>query len=166
MCAPWLRVVKLLGDSGFWKGAGRLHAGLYRLTGGLIGHTGPLASLLLTTRGRKSGQPRTVPLTYMLDGDRYVLVASNGGTDRHPAWWLNLQDDPRGQVQVGRERHPVLASTASEAERANLWPRLKAMNPFYRWYEQTTTRMIPVVILRRDASSGGAGDASPPTPAS
>jgi deazaflavin-dependent oxidoreductase (nitroreductase family) len=156
MKSAWLRVVKRVGDSGFWRGAGRVHAALYRLTGGLVGHwTGPLQSLLLTTTGRRSGQRRTVPLTYMLDGDRYVLVASNGGTDRHPAWWLNLSADPRAQVQVGGQAYEVTASTADGEERARLWPRLKAMNPFYGWYEQTTSRRIPIVILRRAAPGQG-----------
>src|SRR5262245_14677271 len=94
------RMLKILGESGAWKAVGAVHTRLYRLSGGRIGHTaGHLANLLLTTTGRKSGAARTVPLTYMADGDTYVLVASNGGADRHPAWYLNLQDDPRAHVE-------------------------------------------------------------------
>src|SRR5580765_6356853 len=85
-------ILKRLGESSFWRRTGRVHAWLYHLTGGTIGHrAGGLRNLLLTTTGRRSGERRTVPLTYMADGDRYVLVASNGGADRHPAWWLNLE---------------------------------------------------------------------------
>jgi deazaflavin-dependent oxidoreductase (nitroreductase family) len=145
-----LRALKVLGESGFWRVFGRLHTGLYRATGGRIGHaTGGLTHLLLTTTGRRSGAPRTVPLTYLGDGDAFVLVASNGGSDRHPAWWLNLEREPRATVQVGHETIQVVARTATPEERARLWPRLTAGNPFYARYEQITRRRIPVVVLRR-----------------
>jgi deazaflavin-dependent oxidoreductase (nitroreductase family) len=148
------RFWKFVGESGFWKNVGKLHTSLYRLTGGTIGHSvGQLANLLLTTSGRKSGEPRTVPLTYMRDADTFVLVASNGGADRHPDWWLNLEKTPRAQVQVGGETFAVVASKANPEERARLWPRLKAMNPFYAMYEQLTEREIPVVLLRRAGAS-------------
>jgi deazaflavin-dependent oxidoreductase (nitroreductase family) len=144
-----LRVLKALGESGFWRGVGRVHAWVYRATGGRIGHgAGRLTNLLLTTTGRRSGEPRTVPLTYLADGGSYVLVASNGGADRHPSWWLNLEKTPRARVQVGRKAVEVLARRASPEERARLWPRLVAVNPFYGRYERITTREIPVVILR------------------
>src|SRR5215472_3386024 len=91
MCSAGLRLVKRIGESRFWKRTGKVHAALYRMTGGRIGHSaGGVRNLLLTTVGRRSGESRTVPLTYMADGESYVLVASNGGSDRHPAWWLNL----------------------------------------------------------------------------
>jgi deazaflavin-dependent oxidoreductase (nitroreductase family) len=83
----------------------------------------------------------------MADGDRYVLVASNGGADRHPAWWLNLQREPRATIQVGARTLAVTAHRADVAEHARLWPALKRMNPFYRQYERITDREIPVVIL-------------------
>ena len=143
-----LRVLKRVGESSFWRRTGQLHAWLYRVTGGRIGQrAGHLTNLLLTTTGRKSGAARTVPLTYMADGDRYVLVASNGGADRDPAWWLNLEASPRARVQVGPRTLAVVAHRADAAERARLWPRLKAMNPFYAAYEQITAREIPVVVL-------------------
>ena len=104
MASATPRILKAIGESGLWKPIGRLHAWLYRTTGGRIGHrAGHITHLLLTTTGRKSGEPRTVTLTYMAEGDNYILVASNGGADRHPVWWLNLKKNPRAQVQVGKE---------------------------------------------------------------
>lgn len=143
------RLLKALGESGLWKPTGRLHAWIYRSTGGRIGHrAGHITNLLLTTTGRKSGEPRTVTLTYMADGANYVLVASNGGADRHPVWWLNLQQHPRAQVQVGSRTLSVEAVGADTTERARLWPMLKTYNPMYAQYEQITDRRIPVVVLR------------------
>lgn len=143
------RFLKMLGESGFWKPTGRVHAWLYRTTGGRIGHrTGHINNLLLTTTGRKSGAPRTVTLAYLADAETYVVVASNGGADRHPVWWLNLQANPRARVQVGDRLLSVEAVEADSAERARLWPQLKQYNPFYSQYEQITDRRIPVVILR------------------
>jgi deazaflavin-dependent oxidoreductase (nitroreductase family) len=143
------RFWKAVGESGMWKGVGRVHAELYRLTGGRIGHSlGGFQNLLLTTRGRRSGAERTVPLTYLADGDTFVLVASNGGADRHPSWWLNLRAAPDATVQVGGRHVAVVAREANAEEHARLWPRLKSMNPFYGMYEQLTARRIPVVILR------------------
>jgi deazaflavin-dependent oxidoreductase (nitroreductase family) len=142
------RLLKLLGESSFWRRTGKIHAWIYRRTGGRIGHAaGSLRNLLLTTTGRKSGEKRTVPLTYMADGDRYILVASNGGSDRHPAWWLNLRVQPRAIVQVGPRTLVVVARRADATEHARLWPALKRMNPFYGQYELITDREIPVVIL-------------------
>jgi len=143
-----LRLLKRIGESSFWKRTGRVHAWLYRTTGGKVGHSaGQLRNLLLTTTGRKSGASRTVPLTYMADGGRYVLVASNGGADRHPAWYRNLATNPHAAIQVGAQQLTVVAHIAEAAERARLWPQLTAMNPFYSRYEQITDREIPVVVL-------------------
>jgi deazaflavin-dependent oxidoreductase (nitroreductase family) len=144
------KLLKLLGESGFWKVVGRLHVRAYRSSGGRFGaNLGGLPHLLLTTVGRKSGESRTVPLTYLADGPAYVLVASNGGSDRHPAWWLNLRAAPRANVQVGPEAFAVVASEAEGAERMRLWAALKKFNPFYAQYEKITDRKIPVVVLRR-----------------
>ncbi len=143
------RVFKVIGESGFWRGAGKVHTRLYQWSGGRFGATsGGFEHLLLTTVGRKSGQERTVPLTYMAEGDSYVLVASNGGADRHPAWWLNLEKTPDATIQVGGEVRKVVASRATPAEWETLWPKVKSYNPFYGVYEQITARDIPVVILR------------------
>jgi len=149
------RVLKAIGESSFWRVTGAFHTRLYRMTGGRIGHSaGRISNLLLTTTGRKSGAVRTVPLAYIPDGETFVVVASNGGADRHPAWWLNLKTDPRAVVEVGARRVEVTAREANPSERGRLWPRLKEDNPFYRQYEQITDRHIPVVILEPSGVTG------------
>src|SRR5881394_1893275 len=96
------RILKAIGESPFWRVTGRLHTALYRATGGRVGHSaGAITNLLLTTTGRKSGQARTVPLAYMEDAGRFVVVASNGGADRPPSWWVNLRHDPKATIEVG-----------------------------------------------------------------
>src|SRR5262249_37095425 len=98
---------------------------VYRLSGGRLG--GSLSGrpmLLLTTVGRRSGRERTLPLLYVEDGGRWVVVASNAGDERDPAWWLNLRARPEAAVQAGRERHAVRARRATPEEEARLWPRL------------------------------------------
>ena len=102
---------------------------------------------LLTTRGRKSSQRRTVPLLYLADGDDLVLVASQGGAPQHPGWYFNLVANPTAEVQVGRRRFPVAARTVSAEEKAALWPRLLAIYPPYEAYQQRMTRSIPVMRL-------------------
>ena len=142
------RVLKAIGESPTWKLTSRVHTWLYRATGGKIGHSaGKITNLILTTRGRKSGEPRTVALAYLADGSDFVVVASNGGADKHPAWWLNLRHDPQATVEVGARKLPVTAREATADEHARLWPALKAVNPFFGNYEQITERRIPVVIL-------------------
>jgi len=105
--------------------------------------------LLLTTTGRKSGEPRTTPLSYLRDGDDCIIVASNNGADRHPAWWRNLEASPKAQVKVGREGWDVEAQLASGDAHERLWPMLLDYNPQYATYKAKTDRNIPVVILRR-----------------
>src|SRR5688572_13329191 len=96
------RALEFFRESGMWRLVNTTHMWLYRVTRGRIGHRAAgLASLLLTTTGRRSGAARTVALTYVPDGRDYVVVASNGGADRHPAWWLNLAARPEATVQVG-----------------------------------------------------------------
>jgi F420H(2)-dependent quinone reductase len=126
----------------------RLHEALYRWTGGRLGgRMGPLPTLLLTTTGRKSGQPRTIPLIYFPAGDRLVVVASNGGQDQSPAWYLNLRAHSAATVQIGREQRVMHGVVASPALRARLWPQVVACNPAYAGYERKTAREIPLVIL-------------------
>lgn len=148
------RALGFFRESGLWRLVNKVHIWLYRATRGLIGHhAGGLASLLLTTVGRRSGEARTVALTYVPDGRDYVVVASNGGADRHPAWWLNLTARPEATVQVGKDVLPIVAHAADPAERARLWPMLTAANPFYTRYEELTARDIPVVVLRPRGSA-------------
>lgn len=124
------------------------HLGVYRLTAGRIGGTlGSLRVLLLTTTGRRSGQPRTVPLVYFEDGERLVVIGSKGGEPSDPLWWENLKAQPQATVQLGAEERRVRARLARPEERARLWPRVKAENSAYAAYEKRTTREIPVVLL-------------------
>jgi len=105
--------------------------------------------LRLTTLGRRSAMPRTLPLAFYRDGEDWVIVASNNGQDHHPAWWLNLEANPEASIQVGATENRVRASLADPEERARLWPELIQANPHYARYETKTEREIPVVILRR-----------------
>jgi deazaflavin-dependent oxidoreductase (nitroreductase family) len=122
---------------------------VFQLSGGRLGNKflrgAPVG--LLTTVGRKSGQPRTTPLIYLEDGDRIVLVASQGGLPHHPIWYLNLEADPDAEFQVGRDARRLRARRASDAEKRDLWPRLCSIYPDYDDYQRRTERNIPVVIL-------------------
>ncbi|MFF8609546.1 nitroreductase family deazaflavin-dependent oxidoreductase [Streptomyces sp. NPDC015346] len=105
--------------------------------------------LLLTTRGRKSGKLRRTALLHVRDGDRYVLVASNRGADRHPAWYLNLTANPDVTLQVGPKTFPATARTATPDERPRLWALVVAAMPSYQDYQEATDREIPVVVVDR-----------------
>lgn len=124
------------------------HAALYRLSGGRLGgrFNGPI--LLLTTTGRKSGRQLTRPLTYLPDGDRFVLVGSNGGRPNDPGWVLNLRANPEATVQVGGREQRVRAHFAAPAEREALWPRLLAQTAIWGQYGGKTSRELPIVILQ------------------
>jgi deazaflavin-dependent oxidoreductase (nitroreductase family) len=131
-----------------WQWFGQLHRAVYRATGGRIGgRLAGLDMLLLTTTGRRTGQARTTPMPFYREGERLVIVGSNGGADVDPAWWKNLQACPEAEVEIGRERLAVRAALATPEERARLWPALQAWNPNYRRYEKKTSRIIPVVVL-------------------
>lgn len=143
------RLLRLLGKLGFWRAVGRVHRTVYEMSGGRLGDSlQGIPHLLLTTTGRRSGERRTVPLSYLPDGDRFVLIASNGGSDRPPAWWLNLMKAPQARVQVGPRLLDVEAAEARGAERERLWPLAVAMNSVYARYEKMTDRRIPLVVLR------------------
>jgi deazaflavin-dependent oxidoreductase (nitroreductase family) len=88
-----------------------------------------------------------VPLAYIEHGSGFVVVASNGGADRPPAWWVNLRHDPAAVVEIGKRHVPVTARETTDEERSRLWPLLQKGNPFYGQYEQITARRIPVVLL-------------------
>ncbi|MCA2210951.1 MULTISPECIES: nitroreductase family deazaflavin-dependent oxidoreductase [Nocardia] len=127
-----------------------VHRALLTVTGGRIGKTVMgMPSLELTTIGRKSGQPRSVMLTApILEEDRIVVVASRGGDPTHPAWFLNLRDNPEVEVAVqSGPRTPMIARVATEAERADLWPQVVATYKGYGDYQTKTTREIPLVLL-------------------
>jgi deazaflavin-dependent oxidoreductase (nitroreductase family) len=127
----------------------RTHVALYRWTGGRIGgrfRGGRI--LLLTVTGRKSGLKRTTPLMYVRDGEDLAVVASNGGMDWEPAWWLNLKANPVAEVQVGAALRRVRAEQAEPGERARLWPLVNQMYAGYDKYQRAVSREIAVVKLR------------------
>jgi deazaflavin-dependent oxidoreductase (nitroreductase family) len=130
---------------------GKEHVRRYRETGGDVGHIWKEGStvLLLTTTGRKSGEPRTTPLIYAQDGDRYVIVASKGGAPEHPGWYRNLEKSPDVELQVEDQIFPARARTASGEERDRLWRKANEVWPHYDEYARKTDREIPVVVLER-----------------
>lgn len=131
-----------------------LHRVLYRLTGGAIGRR--LVDndmLLLTTTGRKTGTPHTVPLLFLRDGESLVVIASFGGRDRHPEWYRNLLVHPSVSAQIGGSRVSLRARTASPSERGTWWPRVVEAYDAYARYSGRTDREIPVVILEPEVDS-------------
>jgi len=125
------------------------HVRVYRETDGEEGHDWQgTQTLILTTTGRKSGKKRDTPLIYgRHDGD-FLIVASKGGADTPPTWFLNLQADPEAEIQVKAEHMTVHARVASDAEKQELWPIMTKEWPQYDEYQQKTERQIPVVVLQ------------------
>ena len=129
---------------------GKVHKTMYQLTGSKIfANLGKVPTLLLTTTGRTSGKPRTVPLLYIEEGNGFAIVASFAGSPDHPSWYRNLQNNPNASVQIEKEVIAVVASTASQEEKTRLWPRFTDIYPDYDNYQKDTERDIPVVLLRR-----------------
>jgi deazaflavin-dependent oxidoreductase (nitroreductase family) len=131
----------------FIKWMSRVNTWMYRVSRGKWGGTfqkRPVA--LLTTTGRKTGQPRVSPLLYLREGDRVILVASQGGRDKHPLWYLNLKANPKVSVQIKDEVLQLQARDATPEEREQYWPKLVAMYPSFDDYQSWTDRVIPVVI--------------------
>ena len=127
-----------------------LHRGLLAITGGRAGwRAGKMPVLELTTTGRKSGEPRSVMLTSPIqEGDAWVVVASRGGDDHHPAWFLNLRDRPDVEVSTrGKSKQPMRARIATPEERARLWPQVAGTYKGYAGYQEKTDREIPLVLL-------------------
>jgi deazaflavin-dependent oxidoreductase (nitroreductase family) len=132
------------------KAMNGIHRALLKVTGGKFGwEAGKMPVLELTTTGRKSGQPRSVMLTSPLqEGDTIVVVASRGGDDTHPAWFLNLRDNPAVEVAYkGASKQPMRARVANAEERARMWPLVTADHKNYAGYQTKTTREIPLVLL-------------------
>lgn len=113
-----------------------------------VGGPGILPTLLLSTKGRKSGATRVMPLIYGLSNGNCVVVASKGGAPSHPAWYLNLVDQPACEIQVAHDHSQVLARTAEGAEREALWNLMAEIYPPYNDYQAATEREIPVVVLQ------------------
>ncbi|PTR28955.1 deazaflavin-dependent oxidoreductase (nitroreductase family) [Rhodococcus sp. OK519] len=139
---------------GIIKWMSKFNVKLYRATGGRLGGKWRVGSAfpwgipvcLLTTIGRKSGQPRISPLLFLEDGDRVILVASQGGLPKNPMWYLNIRANPEVTVQIKSSVRTMQARVASDEERAELWPRLVAMYADFDNYQSWTDRQIPVVI--------------------
>ena len=140
------KVMRLFSQANVW---------LYQKTDGRIGGKWRVGSafprgvpvLLLTTTGRKTGARRTTPLLYIQDGERVILVASQGGMPKHPLWYLNLSQDPDVEVQIRSSVRQMRARDATPAERAMYWPRLVAHYQDFASYQSWTDRVIPVVVL-------------------
>ena len=131
--------ISLLGDE---------HIRKYRETGGEVGYIwNGVPTLLLTTTGRRIGEPRTSPLIFARDGDDYLVIASTGGSPKHPSWYLNLQAHPEAEIQVKGETIPVTARTASDDEKPRLWRIMTDVWPNYDVYQTRTDRSIPVIVL-------------------
>jgi F420H(2)-dependent quinone reductase len=130
------------------KWMSRINAWAYKMSGGKLGgkflQGAPVA--LLTTIGRKTGQARVSPLLFLRDGNRIVLVASQGGRTNNPMWYLNLKANPKVTVQIKKEVLRLTARDATEAERQQYWPQLVAMYSSFEDYQSWTDRTIPIVI--------------------
>lgn len=125
----------------------KAHVWTYQRTGGRVGaRLLWLPAALITTTGRRSGEPRVTATLCLTDGARVVLPASFGGRDHDPAWYLNIQSDPRVRVQFGTEVRDMTARDATDAERRRYWAQLTRMYPPYRGYREAADRVIPLVV--------------------
>ncbi|MCC6457438.1 MAG: nitroreductase family deazaflavin-dependent oxidoreductase [Caldilineaceae bacterium] len=133
------RVIRLVTDA---------HIALYRMSSGkLVNKVANLPLLLITTAGRKSGKLRTSPIVYIKDGPDYLVAASAGGMDWHPDWYLNLRNNPKAKIQVGQKVLDVTATMPKGEERTRLYEKFKVASNNFVKYEQSTSRVIPVVRL-------------------
>jgi deazaflavin-dependent oxidoreductase (nitroreductase family) len=143
----WARFSNSLGTRGL-RIAGKLNVPVYRLSGGRIGgKVGKAPVLLLTTTGRKSGQKRTAPVVYLRDGERMVVINTNAGNAKVPAWSLNLAADPKAEVEVGRKKIPVVARVAEGEERADLWRKHNVQYSGFDDYDKVLDREPKVIVL-------------------
>ena len=143
----WSRFSSSMPDS-VLRLSGKLNVPLYRLSRGRVGgRVGRAPVLLLTTTGRKSGQQRTAPVLYMADGDRLVVIGSNAGNVRPPAWSLNLRANPEAEVEVRADKRQVRARVAEGEERADLWTRFNREYAGFDDYKARTSRDIAVFVL-------------------
>ncbi len=150
MAAPKSTEAELRRAKPFIRAMSWLNVKLFRISGGRLGAKFPGGGApvgLLTTTGRKSGGPRVAPLIYLADGERIVLIASQGGLPRHPVWYTNLEANPEVSFATPRGERSYRARRASAEEKAALWPRMCAIYPPYNDYQARTDREIPVVVL-------------------
>jgi deazaflavin-dependent oxidoreductase (nitroreductase family) len=145
----WSRFSNSLGANGL-RLVGKLNAPIYRLTGGRVGgKLGKAPILLLTTTGRKSGKPRTAPVLYLADGNDFVVINTNAGNEKTPAWSLNLRANPEAEVEVGQRKVKVRSRLAEGEERADLWRRHNEQYSGWDYYESKLDREIGVFVLER-----------------
>jgi deazaflavin-dependent oxidoreductase (nitroreductase family) len=130
------------------KWMSRINTFMYRRNdgSGLGGNFQGIPVALLTTIGRKTGEPRVSPLYFHQDADKVIVAASKGGSDKHPMWYLNLKADPKVSVQIKDETRQLIAREATEAERELYWPKLVEMYPTYDDYQSWTERKIPLIV--------------------
>jgi len=141
------RISNSLGTTGL-RWIGKLNTPLYRLSGGRVGgKIGRAPVLLLTTTGRKSGEPRTAPVVYLADGDNVVVINTNAGNAKVPAWSLNLKANPDAEVELGREKRKVRARVAEGEERADLWRRHNEQYAGFDDYKAKLDREASVIVL-------------------
>lgn len=130
------------------RAMGKLNVPIYRLTRGrLMNKIGRAPVMLLTSIGRRSGRPRTAPVLYLADGERLIVISSNGGNDRAPAWSYNLTANADAEVEIRGERRQVHARLAEGEERAELWQKMSQQYAGFEDYDQTTSREIAVFVL-------------------
>lgn len=135
-------------SAGTLRAIGKLNVPVYRLTRGrLMSKVGRAPVLLLTSIGRRSGQPRTAPVLYLRDDERVIVIGSNAGNVRAPAWSLNLQTNPDAEIQIGGERRLVRARVAEGEERAELWQKMNVEYEGFDDYATRTARDIAVFVL-------------------
>ena len=128
----------------------RFHRWVYRRTNGkVLSRMRGKPTLLLTTTGRRSGRPHTIPLPYLADGDKMIVIGSASGAERHPAWVLNLIANPRVTVQYRADSGPADAQVLADGERQATWERITAEAPWYAAYQRRTSREIPLIRLTR-----------------
>ena len=131
-----------------WKAANNLHVALYRMSGGKFANkVANLPVLLITTSGRKTGKPHTNAVVYIKDSEDYLVSASNGGADRTPSWYLNLESRPQARIEVGNAAFSVEARITESEERTQLYERFKTASGNFVKYEKSAGRMIPVIRL-------------------
>jgi deazaflavin-dependent oxidoreductase (nitroreductase family) len=124
---------------------------IYRLSSGRVWNSmANLPLIFITTIGRKSGRRVTFPIGTFVDGERFIIIASNGGQDRHPAWFYNMQAQPQVEVEYGGQRFQARATITAEPERTALWDRVVERAPAYNNYLKATRRVIPVIILQKE----------------
>jgi deazaflavin-dependent oxidoreductase (nitroreductase family) len=141
------RISNSLGVRGL-RWTGKLNVPLYRLSGGRVGgKIGRAPVLLLTTTGRKSGEQRTAPVVYLADGENAIVINTNAGNARVPAWSLNLEANPEAEVERGRSRYPVRARIAEGEERERLWREHNEQYAGFDDYQEKLDRMPSVIVL-------------------